>query len=144
VRTGELLLGKALAGAVPALVVSWACAGISLIVFNVMEWGYLSPYLLTANWYLNLFLLTPLIAILSFLLGVIGSARAKDARNAQTLSMFIILPVFALIAAQVTGVLWLSPLVTVILGVVIFFIDLAVMRLSVRLFQRESIIIKWK
>jgi ABC-2 type transport system permease protein len=144
VRTGELLLGKALAGAIPALLVTWICAGISLAVVAIIGWGHLMPYMLTASWFLNLFLLTPLIAILSFLLGVIGSSRAKDYRNAQNLVVFIICPVFVLIAVQVTGLVWLTPLLTVGLGIAIGLVDLAVLRLAVGLFQRESIVVKWR
>jgi ABC-2 type transport system permease protein len=144
VRTGELLLGKALAGAIPALLVTWACAAISLGVVNIIGWTHLLPYLLTVNWFLNLLLLTPLIAILSILLGVIGSSRAKDFRNAQNLVLFIIFPVFGLIAIQVTGVVWFTPLLTAGLGIAICLIDTAVLRIAVRLFHRESIVVRWR
>lgn len=82
--------------------------------------------------------------MLSFLLGIIGSSRARDFRNAQNLVLFIILPVFALIAVQVTGVIWFTPLNTVILGLVIAIIDVIVLRIAVRLFKRESILVNWK
>jgi ABC-type Na+ efflux pump permease subunit len=144
VRTDELLMGKALAGAIPAVLVSWICAGIYLCIVGLVGWSYLLPYLLTTNFFLNTLLLAPLIAVLSFLLGVVGSSRAKDARNAQTGAFFIILPVFALIAVQMTGLLWLSPLATALLGVVLVLADIGMLKLAVRLFQRESIIIKWR
>ena len=144
VRTWELLLGKALAGFIPALVMTWVCAGISLLAVIVLQWAHIIPYYLNATWFLNMFLITPAIALLSFLLGVIGSSRAKDFRNAQNLVLFIIFPVFGLIAVQVTGVIWFTPLLTFILGLVICLIDLVVLRIAVKLFQRESIVIKWR
>ncbi len=144
VHTWELLMGKALAGFIPALIVTWLCAGISLIIVAVMQWSHLFSYYLNAVWFLNLFLLTPAIALLSFLLGVIGSSRAKDFRNAQNMVLFIIFPVFGLIALQVTGVIWFTPLLTLILGLAICLIDVGVLRIAVRLFQRESIVIRWR
>lgn len=144
VRTWELLVGKALAGFVPALIITWICAGISLFAVAILRWAHLFPYYINATWFLNLFLLTPAIAFLSFLLGVIGSSRAKDFRNAQNLVLFIIFPVFGLIALQITGVVWFSPLLMFILGLAICIIDVLVLRIAVRLFQRESIVVNWR
>jgi len=144
VRTWELLFGKALSGAIPALLISWLCAGLFLIGMVGLGWGYLLTYAINPSWFMTLFLLTPVVAVLSFLLGVIGSSRAKDARSAQNLALFIIFPVFGLIAVQVTGLVWFSPLLTFVLGLVICLIDLLLLRVAVRLFQRESIIIKWR
>ena len=83
-------------------------------------------------------------ALFSFLLGVIGSSRAKDAKNAQNLIVLVILPVFALIAVQVTGLVWFTPLLTLILSLGLLVIDFLVLRVAVRLFQRESIVVKWQ
>jgi len=144
VRTSELLLGKALAGAIPAFVMTWVCAGVYLLAIAVSGWARLLPYVVTANWFLDFLLLAPGIAVLSFLLGVIGSSRAKDFRNAQNLVLFIIFPVFALIAVQMTGVVWFTPLTTVLLAVGVLVVDAVVLRVAVRLFQRESIIVQWR
>lgn len=144
VRTWELMLGKALSGAIPALLMTWVCAGVSLLAIAIPGWAHLIPYVIGTTWFLNLFLLTPAIAVLSFLLGVIGSSRAKDFRNAQNMVLFIIFPVFGLIAVQVTGVVWFTPLLMFILGLAICLIDVLVLRVAVRLFQRESIVVKWR
>lgn len=144
VRTSELLLGKALAGAIPAFVMTWVCAGVYLLAVALFGWARLLPYIVTPAWYLDFALLAPGIALLSFLLGVIGSARAKDYRSAQNRVLFIIFPIFALIAAQITGIVWFTPLATALLGVGIILIDAFVLRAAVRLFQRESIVIRWR
>jgi ABC-2 type transport system permease protein len=144
VRTWELMLGKALAGAIPALIMTWVCAALSLLVIVVLRWGHLIVYIVSANWFLDLFLLTPVIAMLSFLLGIIGSSRARDFRNAQNMVIFIIFPIFALIAVQVTGVVWFTPLYTLILGICIGLVDVAVLQVAVKLFQRESILVRWR
>lgn len=144
VRTWELLLGKALAGAVPALLITWLSAGVFLAIVSVLGWGHLSALVTNAGWFISLFLLTPAVALLSFLLGVIGSSRAKDSKSAQNLVVLIVLPVLALIGVQVTGVVWFSPLLMVILGMAILVADALVLRVSVRLFRRESILVQWQ
>ncbi|MFH1383041.1 MAG: ABC transporter permease subunit [Chloroflexota bacterium] len=144
VRTWELLLGKALAGAIPALIMTWLCGGVFLLAVVGLGWGNLVGVVLTPAWYLSLFLLTPAVAMLSFMLGVIGSSRAKDAKNAQNIVVIIILPVFFLIAAQVAGLVWFTPLLTLLLALVLCLVDYFVLRMAVALFQRESIVVKWR
>ena len=144
VRTWELLLGKALSGAVPALIVTWVCAVIFILGVVSLGWGQLVALVLTPSWFISLFLLTPTVTVLSFVLGIIGSSRARDARNAQNLVLFIVLPVLALIGLQVTGVVWFTPLLTLFLALGIAILDIITLRIAVGLFQRESIVVKWR
>jgi len=144
VRTWELLVGKALAGAIPALVITWISAGFFLLVTLLLGWGHLFGFVVNATWFLNLFLVTTAVAMLSFILGVIGSSRAKDAKSAQNVVLVIIFPVMALIGIQVTGIVWFTPLLTIALGVGIGIIDALTLRLAVSLFQRESILVQWR
>ena len=144
VRTWELLLGKALAGAIPALVMTWISAGIVLLVVSGLGWGDLIGFVTSAGWFLTLFLLTPAVAILSFMLGVTGSSRAKDARSAQNTVLVIILPVLALIGIQITGIIWFTPSLILVLALVIGIADFITLRTAVRLFRRESIVVQWR
>jgi ABC-2 type transport system permease protein len=144
VRTWELLLGKALAGAIPALVMTWVCAGVFLLVVSGLGWGNLIGFVVTAGWFLTLFLLTPAVAILSFMLGVAGSSRAKDPRGAQNSALFIILPVFVLIGIQITGIVWFTPVLVVVLALVAGVADFITLRAAVHLFRRESVVVQWR
>lgn len=144
VKTWELLLGKALAGAIPALVMTWLTAGVLLLVVSGLGWGDLNRFVVTAGWFLTLFLLTPAVAILSFMLGVTGSSRAKDARSAQNTALIIIFPVLALIGIQITGILWFTPSLILVLGLAIVLADFISLRAAVRLFRRESIVVQWR
>ena len=144
VRTWELLLGKALAGAIPALVMTWFSAGVLLLVVSGLGWGYLTGFVVTPSWFLTLFLLTPAVAILSFMLGVTGSSRAKDARGAQNTVVIIVLPVLAIIGIQITGILWFTPSLILVLALAIGIADFISLRAAVRLFRRESIVVQWR
>ena len=144
VRTWELLLGKALSGAIPALIVTWLSGIVFIAGVIIMGWGKLVALAVNPAWFIFLFLLTPVVALLSFLLGIIGSSRAKDARGAQNLVVIIILPALALIAAQVTGLLWFNAINSILLAIILGIIDFLVLRLAVRLFQREAIVTQWR
>jgi len=144
VRTWELLLGKALAGAIPALVMTWISAGVFLLVVSGLGWGDLSGFVVTAGWFLTLFLLTPAVAILSFMLGVAGSSRARDPRGAQNTALLIIFPVLALIGIQITGIVWFTPSLILVLALAVGIADFVTLRAAVRLFRRESIVVQWR
>jgi len=144
VKTSELLLGKALAGAIPALVMTWLSAGVFLLAVSGLGWGDLIGFVVTAGWFLTLFLLTPAVAILSFMLGVTGSSRAKDARSAQSTAPIIVLPVLAIIGIQITGILWFTPLLILVLALAVIIADFISLRAAVRLFRRESIVVQWR
>ena len=81
---------------------------------------------------------------MSFLLGVIGSSRAKDTKGAQNLVILVIMPVFALIAIQITGIIWFTTVAALILAFGIVMVDLIVLQIAVQLFQRESIVVRWR
>ena len=144
VRTWELLVGKIFAGAVPALLVAWASTGLFVLLATLLGWSPLFPYVLNATWYITLLLLMPAVSLLSFVVGVIGSSRARDAKGAQNLAVLVVLPIFALIGLQVTGLIVFTPTSSLFLSLGLIAIDVLLLRVAVRLFARESIVIRWR
>jgi len=144
VRTGELLLGKILAGAIPAVAVGWGSAGVFVLAASLLGWAELFPLVLTVAWILSLALVTPAISILSFVIGVVGSSRASDVKSAQNLAVVIVLPIFALIAVQVLGLVRFDTAATILFGIGLFVVDAAILPIAVRLFGRESILVRWR
>lgn len=144
VRTWELLLGKSLAGAIPAVIITWICAGLFLYGAWKIGPSYLIWLVLDVPWYISLFLLVPLVTIISFLLGIIASSRARDAKNAQNIVIIIILPLMLIIAAQLFGATLLTSIQLLAMAGIFALFVLIVLRVAVHMFQRESIITKWK
>jgi hypothetical protein len=68
----------------------------------------------------------------------------KDARSAQTIALLIIFPVFGLIGVQITGIVWFTPLLVLVLALAIGIADFISLRAAVRLFRRESIVVQWR
>jgi len=144
VRTSELLLGKALAGALPAVAMTWVSAALCLAGVAVIGPSSLLGFVLTPSWLVSLLLLTPLATLLSFLLGVIGSSRAADPKGAQNFALVEVLPFLALVATQVLGLLPLSPWALLAVSGGLGLLDLLFLRLAVSLFRRESILVGWR
>lgn len=144
VRTWELLLGKATAGAVPALIMTWICALVFLIGVNWIGSPDILSYVLSPAWWISLFLFVPLVTILSFMLGVIASSRTKDPKSAQNMGIILVIPVLLLIGMQVSGFIALNTFNMLIMAIIIAIFNLVILKAAVYLFQRESIVIKWK
>jgi ABC-2 type transport system permease protein len=144
VRTWELLLAKALAGSLPAVVMSWVIAGLGFTGIILIGAGHLCHFLLTPYWLVSLLLVTPLVTSLSFLFGIIGSSRANDPRSAQGWALPMVLPVLVWVAIQVMGYIPLTVEALLVASAILLAACVLILKAAVALFQRESILIRWR
>lgn len=144
IRTDELLLAKSLAAALPPILITWLVFLIFAAIIFFMGGINVFVYTLdSAAWGL-MGLIAPLVALLGLGLGVIVSSRANDPRTAQQIGGVVVLPIVALLVGQSTGIFLLGLPIVIIAAVVLFLIDLALLGIGVSLFNRESILTKWK
>jgi len=145
VRTWELLLAKCLSALLPAVVLSWACAGLfALAMHEVALTQRVADAIVTPGLWLVHALCSPLLALFSIGVMVIASSRVNDPRTAQQLSGLLVLPVAGAIVGQVTGKLVLDPTLALMTTGVLFVLDIVVIVLAVRLFDRETILTRWR
>jgi ABC-2 type transport system permease protein len=95
----ELLIGKALAAATPAVVATWAVFIGYGLVNGIIADSRLTALIFNDVWRVAMISLVPLICILSVLLGIIVSARVNDARTAQQIGGFVVLPIIGVAVA---------------------------------------------
>jgi len=86
----------------------------------------------------------PQLTVLAVNMSVIVSSRVNDPRVAEQLSMVVIVPLLALLFGQIAGLIFLNEIVMVILAGLLIVADAGVGYLSVQLFQRETILTRWK
>jgi ABC-2 type transport system permease protein len=145
ITTAELLTGKNLAAVIPAVAATWAgflvyAVGASIIVQNrLVIAALLSPVWLTA-----VFLVGPLLAILSVNFSIMVSSRVNDPRVAEQLSAVVILPLMGAFFGQVAGLFFINGSIVIGTTIVLFLVDILMVYLAVRLFQRENILTRWK
>jgi len=68
----------------------------------------------------------------------------NDARTAQQFGVLIVLPLTVLLVAQFTGSLWLTNSAIVLIGFGLLLVWMLLTAFSVRVFQREAILTRWK
>lgn len=145
ITTSELLAGKNLASVIPAILATWAGFGIFAIGSLIITGGgALAGALLDPMWLIAIFIAGPLLAVLSVNFCVMVSSRVNDPRVAEQLSAVIILPLLAVFFGQIAGLFILNSTLVLLICVVLVLIDILMIYLAVRLFQRETILTRWK
>jgi ABC-2 type transport system permease protein len=145
ITTAELLAGKNLASSIPAVIASWLGFGIFALGTLVIAGNQrLTAALLDPIWLLAIFLVGPLLALLSVNFSIMVSSRVNDPRVAEQLSAVVILPLLALFFGQISGLVILNS--NLILGMAAFLVllDAILIYLAIRLFERENILTRWK
>lgn len=144
ITTAELIIGKAAAAVLPAVVVTWLSFGIYLFAARLMTNAVIFSRMVQAEWLLAVFLVGPLLAILAVCAAMMISSRVTDPRTAEQLSGAVVLPIILLIMGQSFGVFLLSSELVIVTAVVLIFLDALLIYLTINLFQRETILTRWK
>src|SRR4030066_1648013 len=145
ITTIELLAGKNLASVIPAILATWAGFAIFAIGSLIITGGgALASALLDPMWLIAIFLAGPLMAILSVNFSIMVSSRVNGPRVAEQLSAVVILPLLAVFFGQIAGLFILNSTLVLIMCLILIFIDVLLVYLAVRLFQRETILTRWK
>jgi ABC-2 type transport system permease protein len=99
----ELLAGKTISAALPAVVATWSVfVGYGLVNGAIAD-PRLTRLIFSDVWLLAMLSLVPLICLFSVLLGIIVSSRVNDARTAQQIGGFVVIPIIAIAVAQFFG-----------------------------------------
>ncbi len=145
IKTSELLLGKTLTSMVPAFTITLINFVLITIVVDVLGYIKLNMLLLpTPEWFVVTFLLSPIISFIITMISIIISSKSTDIRSAQGLGAAVIFPIYAIIGAQIGG-LFLLNIKYLLLGcLVLGLVCPLVLKLAIRVFDRENILTKWK
>src|SRR4030043_938749 len=145
IKTSELLLGKSLTAWVPAFIISTISVVILTIVVDIaafIKLGY-AP-LPTAEWVVVAFVLSPILSFILTMVSIIVSSRSTDIRSAQGIGAIIIFPIYLIIGLQVAGFFLLNITYLLIGCLVLLAICPLVLKLAVKVFDRENILTRWK
>jgi ABC-2 type transport system permease protein len=98
-EVSELLIGKAISAAAPAVLATWAVFALYGFVNGAIADPVLTRLIFNDVWQVAMISLVPLICLLSVLLGIIVSSRVSDARAAQQIGGFIVIPIIGVAIA---------------------------------------------
>jgi ABC-2 type transport system permease protein len=72
------------------------------------------------------------------------SSRATDPRVAEQLSGVVILPIVLFMVGQSLGLILIDQRTIILMGIVVAVIDAILLYFTIKLFQRETILTRWK
>lgn len=143
--TTEIIVGKGLASVIPAIGATWLAFVIFLIgarFFVVSDRVY--ALFMNPMWSVAMLIVAPLMTVLSVNVAIIISSRVNDPRAAEQIGMLVMLPILLLFFGSIFGLFPLTTLTMLLFGGVTLVLDIALVILGVRLFQRETILTRWK
>ncbi|GAI71930.1 unnamed protein product [marine sediment metagenome] len=98
----------------------------------------------TMEWVIVAFLLSPILSFIITMASVIVSSKSTDIRSAQGIGAVIIVPIYLVIGLQLAGFFLLNITYLLIGCLVLLAVCPLVLRLAVKIFDRENILTKWK
>ena len=141
----DVLVGKALAAVLPAVVSMWVGMTVFMAITDVQAhrtlglWFFPNPTALLA-----MFLLVPAVALVSAEVSVLISARATDVRSAQQLGTLVVIPFAALYVASEIGALSLNAGTMLALAAALVAVAVVLFFSARAAFNREEILTRWK
>jgi ABC-type Na+ efflux pump permease subunit len=138
---GELLLGKSLVSFVPSILVTGTSFLLYSVVVDLLTYDIYGRLLLpNLEWILLIFGLAPAVALAGIGLTVIISARVSGFKEAQQISAVLVVPILLMLFAQASGIMIFGYLMVGALTLIFLLVDLLLLRLGVRVFQRDKIL----
>ena len=145
ITTIELLAGKGLAGVIPALVATWGSYAVFTVGTNLLaSSSAVTQQLFDPMWLIAIFVVGPLLSITGVSLAVMISSRVNDPRVAEQLSSLVIFPILAIFMGQSFGLFELNKSVIIWFALGLLAIDALLLFFAAQLFQRETILTRWK
>jgi ABC-2 type transport system permease protein len=139
------LTAKVLGAALPGIALMIVCFAIYVGAVAIFAESGVWLIMLTPRSLALVFIMGPLAALLGLQLAVCASSRVNDARSAQQLgALIIILPIAALQIAQFIGGIVLTAGMILAIAIVLCLGNAVLMSIAIRLFDRESILTRWK
>jgi ABC-2 type transport system permease protein len=145
IKTSELLLGKTLTSLIPSVIIStinFIVLSINIDILAYVKLGIIP--LPNIEWLVTAFILSPTISFIITILSIIFSSKTTDIRSAQGIGSTIILPIYLLIGLQIAGFFLINYIYLLIGCLALIIACPFLLRLAVKIFDRENIITGWK
>jgi ABC-2 type transport system permease protein len=137
----ELFLAKILSAWLPALAVSLGGFVLYGLVANLAAWPVMERiFFPNTMWWALLLWVAPAAAGLGLSSMVLVSSRVSGFQEAYQLGSVVVLPIVLLVIGQAMGVMYLSIAFVLLLGLILWLVDAALIAFGIRQFQRGELI----
>lgn len=141
----ELLVGKSGSIFVVSMGSTWLAFGLAVLMVDLLTEPVLGYYPLpNAYWIVGMVLLAPGMCMMSILTNVIISSKVNDVRVSQQIGGVLVLPILLFFFFTLAGFLSTDLLPMFAFSFGVLGADLVILLISLRVFNREEILVSWK
>jgi ABC-2 type transport system permease protein len=127
------------------MLVTWASLVPFVILVDIIVQPVIGYYPLpNLIWLVGVFILAPLFCILSILINMLISSKVSDVRASQQIGGLVVLPVVAFFIIAIAGLVTLDFVLMAGFILLTAAIDVGVFYVSLKVFRREEILVRWK
>lgn len=141
----ELLVGKSGSIFLVSMGSTWLAFGLAVVMVDVLTQPVLGYYPLpNPYWIIGMVLLAPGMCLMSILTNVIISSKVNDVRVSQQIGGVLVLPILLFFFFTLAGFLSTDLVPMFIFSFGVLGADLVILWISLRVFNREEILVSWK
>jgi ABC-2 type transport system permease protein len=144
VRRWQLLAGKILAALLPAVLLTWVSGGLFIAELAIVTDANVASHVITEGWLIFFIAGTPLLGLIAVAIMTAISSRVNDTRTAQQLSIWAVVPIAGIILGELSGQFELTVLVAVVASLILIPVAILLTWGAAQLFQRETILTRWR
>ena len=137
----ELFLGKVMAAAVPAIGITWIGFALYTLILNLAPYSVFQHFWFPLpTWWPLIFWMAPALVLLGIAFTVLISEKVPTFLGAYQTSSMIVLLVVVLFIGQLSGVLYLSVSIGILLGALLWVIAGILSFFAIRTFNRAKML----
>ncbi|HEU4939746.1 MAG TPA: ABC transporter permease subunit [Vicinamibacterales bacterium] len=142
--TAELLVAKVVAAFLPAI----AIEAVGLLLYVLLVFLLASPgvpgALVNARSIVLVGIVGPIGALAALQMTIAISSRVNDPRSAQQIAVLLVVPLVVMVIGQIAGALVITVPILLVVAAVLAIVWVLLILLSMALFERETILTRWK
>jgi ABC-2 type transport system permease protein len=137
----ELFVGKVLSAMIPAMLVTLVGFLLYALTANIAAWPTMGQiFFPNTAWIILVLWVAPGTAATGLGATVLVSSKVNSFQEANQIAGIIVLPILALVIGQISGVMYFSILLTILLGLFFWVAGIVLLYLGVRTFRRSEIL----
>lgn len=140
----QLLAGKILAALIPSILVTWISGSIFIAELAIFTDANVVSHVVTEGWLILFIAGTPLLGLIAVSIMTAISSQVNDIRTAQQFSTWAVIPIIGIILGELSGQFELTVSVAVIFDLILIPLAILLTWGASQLFQRETILTRWK
>jgi ABC-2 type transport system permease protein len=144
ITTAELLLAKALSAFLPAVGIELLGLAAYFGLVALLATPAVPASLFTARTVVLVALVGPLALLTAVQMTIAISSRVNDPRSAQQIAVLLVVPFAVMLVGQLAGAFVVTTPVLLLVALVLAAVWVSLVLFSVALFDRETILTRWK